>query len=97
MVECERAGRLLVLCPGTIGNILRSDDNSVIVLVVVWMVRVVEDADRLVFNDLFETKVHDGLVRGRCTRGRMVRVWSIGVEVQTIHDGGIKRFQDELR
>lgn len=95
VVECERAGRLLLLlllCPGAIGDVLRRDDDSVIVLVVVWMVRVVEDADRLVFDDLFETKVHDGLVGGRCARGRVVRVRSIGVKVQTIHDGGIKRF-----
>lgn len=98
VVELERTGWLWCLSPGAVGDILGSDDDSVIVLVVVvWMVGVVEDAHWLVLDDLLEIEVHDGLVGGGGARGRVVRVWCIGVKVQTIHDGGIKCFQEGLR
>lgn len=95
VTELERTRLRWCLSPGAVVDILGSHDNSIVVWVVVGMVRVVEDADRLLFDDLLEAKVHDGLVGGGSARCGVVRVWSISVKVQTIHDRVIKRFEEE--
>jgi hypothetical protein len=74
VAELERCGLLWWLSPRAIVNVLWSDDYSIVVWVVVGMVRVVEDANRLLFDDLFEAKVHDGLVGGGSARCGVVRV-----------------------